>query len=87
MDLNINVINDWDKWKKTLYNIVSMGETVGLSEYTITNLGAKIGEFLASNVDPENREQRLLKELFEVANKNEQETLTSVIIKMIQNDH
>ena len=87
MDLNVKVINDWDKWKKTLYSMVSMGETVGLSEHTITNLGRKIGEFLASNVDPENREQRLLKELFEAANKKEQETLTSVIIKMIQNDH
>ena len=87
MDLDINVINDWDKWKKTLYNMISMGETVGLSDDTITKLGSKIGEFLSSNVDPENREQRLLKELFEASNKREQETLTSVIIKMIEKDH
>jgi len=87
VDLKVDVINDWDKWKKTLYNMVSMGETVGLSEDTITNLGSKIGEFLATNVDPENREQRLLKELFEAANKKEQETLTRVIIKMIQKNH
>ena len=32
MDLDINVLNDWDKWKKTLHNAVSMGETVGLSD-------------------------------------------------------
>ena len=87
MDLKVDVINDWDKWKKTLYNMVYMGETVGLSEDTITNLGSKIGEFLSANVDPENREQRLLKELFEAANKKEQETLARVIIKMIQKDH
>ena len=64
-----------------------MGETVGLSEDTITNLGTKVGEFLTENIDPENREQRLLKELFAAANKKEQETLTSVIIKMIQKEH
>ena len=64
-----------------------MGETIGLSDNTIKNLGTKVGELLASNVDPENREQRLLKELFEAADKKEQETLTSVIIKMIQNNH
>jgi len=87
MDLNINALNDWDKWKRTLYHTISMGETVGLSEDIIKNLGTKIGEFLASNVDPENREQRLLKELFQAANKKEQDTLTSVIIKMIQNNH
>lgn len=87
MDLDINVINDWEKWKKTLHNAVSMGETVGLSEDTITNIGSKVGEFLASNVDPENPEQRLLKELFEVSNKSEQETLTNVIIKMVEKNH
>ncbi len=87
MDLNIKVINDWDKWKKTLYNVLSIGETVGLSEVTMANLGSKVGEFLASNVDPENREQRLLKELFDASNKAEQEILTSIIIKMIQKDH
>lgn len=87
MDLGINVINDWEKWKKTLYNAVSVGETVGLSEDTITNIGSKVGEFLASNVDPENPEQRLLKELFEVSNKSEQETLTNVIIKMVEKNH
>ena len=87
MDLDINVLNDFDKWKTTLYNAVSLGETVGLSEDTITNLGTKVGDFLASNVDPENPQQRLLKELFEVSNKREQETLTSVIIKMIEKEH
>ena len=65
MDLNTNVINDWDKWKKTLYNAIYMGEAVGLSEHTITKIGTRVGEFLATNVDPENSEQRLLKELFD----------------------
>ena len=87
MNLDINVINDWNKWKKTLYNMISMGETVGLSDDTIAKLGSKVGEFLSSTVDPENREQRLLKELFEASNKSEQKILTSVIIKMIEKDH
>jgi len=87
MDLDNNTVNNWDKWKKTLYNIISVSETVGLSEDTISKIGSKVGELLVSNVDPENREQRLLKEFFEVANKEEQETLTRVIIKMIEKDH
>ena len=87
MDLNINVINDWDKWKKTLYTTISMGETVGLSDDTIAKLGTKVGEFLSSNIDPENREQRLLKELFEASSKEQKETLTKVIIKMVEKDH
>ncbi|MBU3111416.1 DUF3243 domain-containing protein [Clostridium lacusfryxellense] len=87
MDLNINVINDWDKWKKTLYTAISMGETVGLSGDTIAKIGTKIGDFLSSNIDPENREQRLLKELFEACSNEQKETLTKIIIKLVEKDH
>ncbi|MGH4119702.1 DUF3243 family protein [Clostridium sp.] len=87
MDLDNKLIEDFDKWKNTLYNLIFVGEKVGLSEDTITTLGSKIGELLAYNVDPGNREQRLLKELFDVANEKEKETLTSLIIKMIQKEH
>jgi len=87
MNLNANVINDWDKWKKTLRAAISMGETVGLSQNAIAELGSKVGEFLATNVDPENREQRLLKELFDSSTKEEQKILTTVIIKMVENNH
>ena len=86
MNLDIDLVNDWDKWKKTLHNAISMGETVGLSDNTITNLGSKVGEFLANNVDPENPQQRVLKELFTVSNKSQQETLSNVIIKMVEKD-
>ncbi len=87
MDLNIDAINDWDKWKKTLSKAVSMGETVGVSDDTIKNLGVKVGEFLTSNVEPQNHEQRLLKELFDVGNEKEREVLTSMIIKMVHQGH
>lgn len=87
MDLNnIDIINDWDKWKETLSKAVSVGETVGLSDDTLKNLGVRVGKFLASNVDPENHEQRVLKELFDVGSKKEKEALTSMIIKMVQQD-
>ncbi|MCT4605117.1 MAG: DUF3243 domain-containing protein [Marinisporobacter sp.] len=86
MDLNMDMMNDWNKWKKALSKTVSMGETVGMSENTIKNMGVKIGEILASNIDPENHEQRLLKDLFTVGSEKERQALTSMIIKMVQED-
>ena len=86
MNLNIDVMNDWDKWKKTLNGAISMGETVGLSDNTITNIGSKVGDFLAHNVDPESPQQRVLKELFTVSSSSEKEVLSNVIIKMVQQD-
>jgi len=32
MDLDNNTVNNWDKWKKTLYNVISVSETVGLQQ-------------------------------------------------------
>lgn len=84
MNLNTDAVNDWDKWKKNLAKAISIGETVGLSDNTIKNLGVKVGEFLATNVDPENHEQRVLKELFEAGNEKEREALTNMIIKIVQ---
>ncbi|MDK2918560.1 MAG: hypothetical protein PWQ37_1293 [Candidatus Petromonas sp.] len=64
MDLkNVDNLSDWEKWKRTLAKSVEMGEMVGLSEETISKIGVKIGNFLSSSVDPENREQRVLQEL------------------------
>ncbi|WP_432408459.1 DUF3243 domain-containing protein [Wukongibacter sp. M2B1] len=87
MDLNLDLINDWDKWKETLSRAVSIGEKVGLSDDSIKDIGIKIGEFLSSNVDPDNHEQRLLKELFDVGSQKEREALTNMIIKMVHHNH
>ncbi len=79
-------INDWHDWKLTLKKAVDMGETVGLSENTIEKIGVKVGSFLSSNVDPENREQRLLQELWRVGDDADRKALSGMIVKMVQSD-
>lgn len=87
MDMdNIDVINNWDKWKSTLSKAVNAGQAVGLSQETIQKLGVKVGNFLSSSVDPENREQRVLKELWKAGDDRDRISLTRMIVRMVQND-
>ena len=75
---------EWGQWKKTICQAVNIGEKVGLDENTIVKVGSKLGNFLDKFVEPENREQRVLKELWDVASAEEQRILTRVLVKMVK---
>ena len=74
--------SDWGDWKKTLGGAIDLGETVGISEKRMTNIAEKVGTYLANNVEPRNDEERLLKELWEVADRKDREILANLIVKI-----
>jgi hypothetical protein len=74
--------NDWNEWKRTLSGAVDIGETMGFSDKTITKMAERVGSYLASNVEPRNPEERLLKEMWEVAESKDKEILAKLIVKM-----
>ena len=72
--------------RKAIGRVVGAAEAVGMSDETINNVGYRLGEFLAGNIDPGNREQRLLKELWEVGSEDEKRALTKMIAKLADRD-
>ena len=87
MDLkNVDIINNWDKWKATLGTAVNIGQKVGMSENTIDIIGAKIGDLLNANVDPENREQRLLQQLWRSGDDSDRKILAKMLVNMVQKE-
>lgn len=79
----MGIMEHWGDWKKTLGKAVDLGETVGLSDKTITNAAEKVGTFLSNNVDPRNDEERLLKQLWDAADERDRETLAKLIVKVV----
>lgn len=73
--------HDWHKWKEILGSAVGLGERAGMEEETINNAAFRMGEFFANNFDPANREQRLMKELWEQGNDEERKTLASLMAR------
>jgi len=83
---NTESFAEWEKWKGTLAKAVSLAEIVGMSEATIEKIGLKMGNVLSASIDPENREQRLLQELWKVGDDNDRAVLTKLLVKIIQTD-
>lgn len=75
----------WEQWKQTLAQAVQRGQALGMSQEQLTNRAEQIGDILAQRVDPQNPEQRVLQELWNSADEQEQQAIASAIIKMVQN--
>ncbi len=76
----------WQDWKKTLGRAVNAAEFAGMSDETINKAAYRLGDFFAANFDPGNREQRLLKELWEVGAEDEKKVLAKMIAKLVDRD-
>ncbi|WP_202708331.1 DUF3243 family protein [Sporosalibacterium faouarense] len=86
MEIHNSNFTEWNKWKESVGKAVKLGESIGLSEDTIENIGEKVGTFLSATTDPENREHRLLQELWKVGDDTDRKSLSKMIVKMVQTD-
>lgn len=77
------VLHNFDEWKKFLADRVSQAEGLGMDENTIHDLAYEIGDYLAQDVDPKNEQQRVLKELWDVADENQQRVIAELMVKIV----
>lgn len=78
-----DTLRDYDQWKSFLSSKVQMAKSAGMSEQAIASTATRVGDFLSSRVDPKNNQQRVLKELWDSGSEQEQQTLASMIVKMV----
>jgi hypothetical protein len=77
------VLSVFDKWKQFLNERVDQAEKAGMSDEIITKLAVQIGDFLANRIDPENKEERVLKELWDVGTEEERKVIARLMIKLV----
>jgi len=78
-------IANWDNWKRFLGQAVEYANELGVPKERITALAHQAGEILASSVPTANPEQQTLKELWQVANEQERQSLASMMTKLVSN--
>lgn len=76
------VLKVFERWKEFLGERVKQAEQTGMTEETISNLAFQIGEFLSDKIDPENKEERVLKELWDVCDEQERKVLATAMVKL-----
>lgn len=82
----MGVLNNWEQWKDFLGDKLHQAQQAGLDQEVINNLAEEVGDYLASNVDPKNEQQRVLSDLWSVANEEEQQAIANVMVKLVQNN-
>lgn len=80
----MSVLHDFDEWKQFLADRIKQAQSLGMDEETIKGLAHHVGDYLNEEVDPKNHQQRVLKELWDVADEQEQQTLANLMYKMVQ---
>ncbi len=80
--MSSTVLRNFDTWKKFLGERVVQAEKLGMSEDVISKLAYEIGDFLDEKVDPQNPSNRTLKELWEVGNQEERQTIARLMVKL-----
>ncbi len=78
------ILENWQQWTSFLGQNVDKAEDAGMPNNVIKQAAVQIGEYLASNVDPKNEQQRVLSDLWGVASENEKESLANCVIKLVQ---
>jgi len=79
----MSVVDNFDEWKSYLSKRIHQAESMGISQEDIQKAATRIGDFLADNVEPDIRENQLLKELWVNSSEQEQQAIANALVKML----
>lgn len=82
----MSVLENWKQWEDFLADRLHHAQNEGMSEGAVSNLAFQIGDYLANQIEPKNEQERILSDLWSVADKDEQQAIANMMIKLIQNN-
>jgi len=82
----MSVLSDFGGWKKFLGERLQNAEKSGMNDGTINNFATEIGDYLADHVDPKNEEQRVLSDLWNAADENQQQAIAGAMVNLVKNE-
>ncbi|MFP7296166.1 DUF3243 domain-containing protein [Neobacillus niacini] len=82
----MSVLDNWKQWEDFLADRLHQAQNEGMSEGAISALALQIGDYLADQVEPKNEQERILADLWSVADKEEQQAIANIMVKLVQNN-
>ncbi|MBH8598294.1 MULTISPECIES: DUF3243 domain-containing protein [unclassified Thermoactinomyces] len=79
----MSVLDNFQEWKNFLAERVDQAKGMGMDANTISDLAYQLGDYLAKDIDPQNDQERLLKDLWSVADENEQRVMAGLMVKLV----
>lgn len=82
----MSMLDNWSQWEDFLADRLHHAQSAGMDEDRVTELAYHIGGYLQDHVDPKNEQQKVLADLWSVADENEQRAIANMMVKLIQNN-
>lgn len=82
----MSVLDNWKQWEGFLADRLNHAQNEGMSEGAVSKLALQVGDYLANQVEPKNEQERILKDLWSVADPGEQQAIANMMVKLIQNN-
>lgn len=82
----MSVLNNFDTWKDFLADKLEHAQDQGMSQQTIQTMAHEVGDYLSQSVEAKNKEEAVLKELWNAASEEEQQAIANTMIKLVQNE-
>ncbi|MEH7250506.1 MULTISPECIES: DUF3243 domain-containing protein [Bacillaceae] len=82
----MSVLDNWKQWEDFLADRLHQAQNEGMSDGAISALALQIGDYLAEQVEPKNEQERILSDLWSVADKEEQQAIANIMVKLVQNN-
>jgi len=80
----MSVLDNFEQWKDFLGDRLQQAKQQGLNQEVISDVAYQIGDYLAKQVDPKTPEERLLSDLWSVADEREQHAIANMMVKLVQ---
>jgi hypothetical protein len=78
------VTDTFEEFRQGLAQKVRAAKAAGMSQQAIAGRAEQVGDFLANHYDPRSPEQRLLKELWQVSDQQQQHAIAEALVKLVQ---
>jgi hypothetical protein len=77
-------VNDWPTWRDNVKERIAVARKFDVPDETVRAIATQVGDLLANKASPTTREEKLLKEMWNVATPDERKTIAALILKMAQ---
>ncbi|WP_372663621.1 DUF3243 domain-containing protein [Cohnella sp.] len=81
------ILGDFEVFKEYLRRRIKLAQSIGMGEEQMAVIAQKVADYLASNEDPRNSEEKLLQEIWKVGTEEERHMLAHMLVRMAQTRH
>ncbi|GAB2548242.1 DUF3243 domain-containing protein [Gracilibacillus alcaliphilus] len=80
----MSVMDNFESWKDFLGDRLHEAKDQGMSNKAISELAFDIGNYLSTEVQAENEQEQILRDLWNAADEKEQHAIANIMVKLVQ---